>query len=188
MPASRGLWEKEFEIGKGLRAFSAAPTTAKRDWERGAEKMKRFKRIFPWAAVLLCAGAFFSFFHVSGREIAGAAEISDCCRITIAKYPTTEWKEREEVVLKEEQAAQLKELILGGSFTREFSSVVTGFERTAYDIQVDFQDGQRFLSIHCLGGDYISVVDQFGGKHLKNWNKEWVASLEQIMQEASPAK
>lgn len=94
-------------------------------------------------------------------------------------------------MLKEEQAAQLKELILGGSFTREFSSVVTGFERTArtaYDIQVDFQDGRRFLSIHCLGGDYISVVGQFGGKHLKNRNKGWVASLEKIMQAASPAK
>ena len=150
--------------------------------------MKGFKRIFSWAAVLLCAGAFFSFFHVSGREIAGAAEISGSCRITIAKYQITEWQEREEVLLKEEQAAQLKELILGGSFTREFSSVVTGFERTAYDIQVDFQDGRRFLSIHCLGGDYISVVNQFGGKHLKNRNKGWVASLEQIMREASLAE
>ena len=46
----------------------------------------------------------------------------------------------------------------------------------------------RFVSIHCLDGDYISVVDQFVEKNLKNWNKEWVASLEQIMQEASPAK
>lgn len=97
------------------------------------------------------------------------------------QVPAGEWEDREEYALDGRQIQQLKELILSGSFTRVLSSAVTGFGRTQYDISVDFQDGQRFLSIHCLDGDYISIANQFDGKHLKNNNRGWTDSLERIL-------
>lgn len=143
--------------------------------------MKRVKKIIVWAVLLLSGVSIFAFFHVSGGQIKGIKQISDRCQVTVVKYQLLEWNQREEYVLDGQQIEQLKQLILGSSFTRVLSDSVRFSDRTAYDITVDFQDGQHFLSIHCLGGEYLSVTDQFGGKHLKNNNREWVAALEQIL-------
>ena len=132
-------------------------------------------------ALCICAVLLYSFFHVGGQEIGLAEQISGGCTVTVAKYRLLEWEDREEYVLNQEQIGRLRELILKSSFTRTIGKSVTIDSRDMYDITVDFGNGQDFLSIHCIGGEYISVTNQFGGHHLKIKNDGWQQSLEEII-------
>jgi len=140
-------------------------------------------RYIPLVAIALCLWLLWSFFHVRGSEIDLASDISDSCTVTVSAYELLDWENRTECVLNTEQTQDLKELILSSSFTRQLKSVVYNFDPNLYDIQIDFNNGQDFLSIHCLGNDYISVTNQFGGKHLKINNEAWVETLEEILAE-----
>lgn len=142
---------------------------------------KRDKIIAAGIAVIICVISMYSFFHVAGQEINGVKNISDTCTVTIIRYQHMEYDERNEYVLDAGQIEQLKKLILESSFTRDLSYVVTFNDRDMYDIQIDFNDHQNFISIHCIGNEYISVINQFNGKHLRINNPNWKESLEEII-------
>jgi hypothetical protein len=92
-----------------------------------------------------------------------------------------EWDNRVEYVLKESQIKQLKNLLLESSFTRVLSSYVVFKDKDMYEIQIDFNNSQDFLDIRCIGNEYISVMNQFNGKHLKINNPRWKLILEEII-------
>ena len=143
--------------------------------------MKYVKKYWGWIALVVIALLAVSYFHVSGNDIAGVSEISDSCTVTVAKYQVLEYEDRVEYTLDAEQIRQLKELILESDFTRVLASTVYSEERDMYDIRIDFNDGQRFLAIHCFANEYITVTDQFDGKHLKINDPDWKVALETIL-------
>ena len=143
--------------------------------------MKYLKKYWGWIALVVMALLAASYFHVPGSEIAGVSEISDSCTVTVAKYQVLEYEDRVEYTLNAEQIQQLKKLILESDFTRVLASTVYSEERDMYDIRIDFNDGQRFLAIHCFANEYITVTDQFDGKHLKINNPDWEVELESIL-------
>ena len=129
------------------------------------------------AAVIL-----WNWFYVDGGEIELVEEIDRGCTGILISSPLLGWEERTEYELLQNQMPQVKALLMSTSYTRVLSNTVYGFDPDLYDIRIDFNDGQRFLSIHILGDDYISVVGQFGGKHLKINNQEaWKAALEDLL-------
>lgn len=134
--------------------------------------------------VMVCAISIFCYFHVAGRQIDNIKSISDACTVMIIKYQHMEYDKRNEYVLDAGQIDQLKELIIESSFTRELSNMITLNNRDIYDIQIDFNNYEDFISIHCIGNEYITVTNQFNGMFLKINNRNWKATLEKIIQSA----
>ena len=141
--------------------------------------MKSKNKIAIIVIVLIIFGiTAYSWFHVSGKEIGGALEISPECLVTIRVGN----EEEKEYILDDEQIDMLQTLILTSSFTRSISDVViypAGTEN--YTILIDRNNQTDFLTIHSAGNEYISIPDQFSGKHLKINNPEWEASLKKII-------
>lgn len=68
------------------------------------------------------------------------------------------------------------------SFTKNLSTVVTyptGTEH--YTIFIDWNNQKDFLTINSIGNEYISIANQFDGKHLKINNPEWDTFLKRII-------
>lgn len=124
--------------------------------------------------------SLYAYFHVEGNEIKGVPEISEVCTVTLIVYQHMSYENRTEYVLNREEIQILKNLLQGSSFTRVLTSVVFFEDRDRYDIQIDYNDGQNFLSISCVGNEYISVANQFGGKHLKVNNPQWEEALSKL--------
>lgn len=147
--------------------------------------IKHWKRMLAIGILVIGVIFLYSYFHVAGREIENAERISDdVCTVTITRYQHMEYEQRKEYVLDAVQIKQLKTLILQSSFTRGLSDVVTFKDHDMYDILVEFYNRQDFILINCIGNEYISVIDQFDGKHLKIKNPNWKASLEEIIKSA----
>lgn len=128
----------------------------------------------------------YSYFHVTGREIQYAENISaDTCTVTIIRYQHMEWEQRKEYQLDAAQIEQLRELILKSSFTRDLAGMVMFKDRDRYDIRVIFHNRQDAILIDCIGNEYITVCNQFDGKHLKIKNPHWKESLEEIIRGAA---
>lgn len=133
---------------------------------------------------ILVIGAFllYSYFHVAGREIEYVENMSaDSCTVTVIRYQHMEYAQGKEYVLDAAQIEQLKKLILDSSFTRDLAGMVTFKDRDRYDIRVIFHNRQDAVLIDCIGNEYITVCNQFDGKHLKIKNPHWKASLEEII-------
>lgn len=143
--------------------------------------MKYLKKY--WGLIVLAAIALLmaSYFHIRGSDIAGVSDITDSCTVTVEKYHHLEHINRVEYTLNAEQIRQVKSLLLNSNFTRVLSSYVQFYDKDMYDIFINFHDGQRYISIHCIGNEYISITDQFDGKHLKIKNPDWKATLEAIL-------
>ena len=142
------------------------------------------KRALRWGSLLALAIGFaflYDYFHVTGKEIPAALEISDFCTVTIAKYRLLEYNDRVEYTLDPDQTMKLRELILDSSFTRELASTVSFHDRDQYDIRIFWDDGTQPLILHSLGGEYLTVTNAFDGKHLKIENPSWKATLEEIL-------
>lgn len=140
---------------------------------------KIHKRILGIAVILLVLFTY-SYFHVTGNEINGASNISSVCSITITKsYHLVESEQK--YVLDANQIELLKTLILESNFTRDLSTWVQFFDKDKYLIKIDFNNSQDFLIIHCIGNEYISISNQFNGKHLKINNPNWKSTLEEII-------
>ncbi|HHT84935.1 MAG: hypothetical protein ACOX34_03430 [Bacillota bacterium] len=127
-----------------------------------------------------------SWFHVAGKEIDGTLEISPECTVTIR---VGRFEVKEEYVLDAGGIEALRELILTSSFIRDPSFLVTfptGTEH--YTILIAWNNYHDFLHVHCIGNYYISIPDQFGGKHLKVRNPDWGASLKKIISLSKPSQ
>ena len=161
----------------------AAQTNRKR---AGENAMK--KKTIRWVillAVLLCATAWLLFLvdrQVAGQEIVSVSEISASCTVTVSKYRYIPGNERKEYILSAEQIQKLQTLILNSSFTKTHSSSIQYFDSDIYDIQVEFDRPLEPLSICCIGNEYISIRNQFGGKYLKIQNPQWKDTLEMILE------
>lgn len=140
--------------------------------------LKKYRGLFLLGIIVIFLT---SYLHVSGSEIALISDISDSCTVTVAKYEILKYEDRVEYILDSRQIGQLKAFLLESDYTRNFAVTVYSEQKDMYDITVDFNDGQRFLSIHCFAGEYISIPDQFGGKHLKIRNSDWKDILEAIL-------
>ena len=54
-------------------------------------------------------------------------------------------------------------------------------DKDQYAILIVDHEQEIYLSIHSTGGEYISIPDQFNGKHLKINNAQWKSTLEEII-------
>ncbi len=140
-------------------------------------KNKRKTAIFLPVLIVLVI-AVYSWFHVEGKEIDGALEISPECTVKIRVGN----ENQEEYTLDAEEINMLQKLILTSSFTRNLSTFVTYPSGTEhYTVLIDWNNQQDFLTIHTIGNEYISIVNQFDGKYLKINNPEWESSLKKII-------
>ena len=144
--------------------------------------MKKKQIVIAMIIVMVCVIPIFSYFHVAGRRIDNIKNVSDACTVMIIKYQHMEYDKRSEYVLDAGQIDQLKELIIESSFTRDLSNMIMFHDHDIYDIQIDFNNHRDFISIHCIGNEYISVTNQFNDKFLKVNNRNWKATLEKIIQ------
>jgi hypothetical protein len=143
--------------------------------------MKKSCKFFVCGAILLIAAlSVYSYFHVSGKSIDGVSNISSASPVVIQKSYHLETGYTE-YVLDEKQIEMLKSLIEKTSFTRVLSFLVFFEDKDRYDIIINDNTQRVWLHISSIGGEYISVPDQFGGKHLKINNSHWKDSLEAIL-------
>ncbi len=75
----------------------------------------------------------------------------------------------------------LKTLILQTDFTRNLSTTVRFNDKDMYSIVINDNDAGIWLNIDCIGNEWISIANQFNGKHLKINNPEWKDTLEKII-------
>ena len=143
--------------------------------------MKYLRKYWGFLVAVVFTMTLYSYFHVSGIEIDHVSDISASCTVTVEKYYHLEHINRAEFTLNTDQIHQMKELILNSDFTRVMASWVQFHDKDMYDIFINFHDGQRYISIHCIGNEYISITDQFSGKHLKIQNPDWKEGLEAIL-------
>lgn len=148
--------------------------------------MKKYYGTMIFIGILMIPVIFlYAYFHVAGREIEYAENISaDSCTVTIIRYQHMEWEQRKEYQLDAAQIEQLRELILKSSFTRDLADMVTFKDHDRYDIRVIFHNRQDAILIDGIGNEYITVCNQFDGKHLKIKNPHWKESLERMIESA----
>ena len=139
------------------------------------------------AVALLAALALSTcaYFRVDGTEIEGITEISDSCTVTLITYQHMEYGDRKEYVLNSLEIETLKNLILNSSFTRSLQKIRYIKDYDHYEIRIDFNDGQNFLSIRGTGNETITIADQFDGNFLLINNPQWEETLILLVQSAS---
>ena len=145
---------------------------------------KKYVKYIVLLITLLAIVLLLSWLYVRGGEIDGIGDISASCTVTVETYQHLEYEDRVEYTLDADQTLALKELILDGRFTRVFSSIVVFEDQDMYDIRIDFNNGQNFITIHCIGNEYINITndtDQFGGKHLKIRSADFEENLRAIL-------
>ena len=130
-------------------------------------------------AIIFCL-IIYSYFNVSGDEIAGVANITTSSNIVIEKSYQGDTKEQE-YVLNANQIKMLKTLILQTDFTRNLSTAIRFNDKDMYSIVINDNEAGVWLTIHCIGNEWISIANQFNGKHLKVNNPNWKSTLEEIL-------
>lgn len=143
--------------------------------------MKKYYKYIIGAIILLLAMTLINaHLNVSGSEIHGVEEIGSKSTATIEKRHLL-WGNTVEYELNEEQIEKLKELILETEFRINLSNKIFFDDNDHYWISIN-KDGQRsWLQMRSLGGEYISIFNQFNDKHLKIKNPNWKDSLEEIL-------
>lgn len=131
--------------------------------------------------IVLLAIFVYSYFHVSGSEIDGVADIGPGCTVTVEKSFAVYSTKLGSYTLTLEGTDALRELLLDSSFTRELSYVMQLHDHDQYDLRIEFPDGHDPLIIEVLGGEYLSVVNRFDGKHLKINTADFKERLEEIL-------
>ncbi len=141
---------------------------------------KSLKLIIGTVIVIVFCLIIYSYFNVSGDEIAGVANITTSSNIVIEKSYQGDTKEQE-YVLNANQIKMLKILILQTDFTRNLSTTVRFNDKDMYSIVINDNEAGVWLTIHCIGNEWISIANQFNGKHLKINNPNWKSTLEEIL-------
>ena len=141
---------------------------------------KSLKLIIGTVIVIVFCLIIYSYFNVSGDEIAGVANITTSSNIVIEKSYQGDTKEQE-YVLNANQIKMLKTLILQTDFTRNLSTAIRFNDKDMYSIVINDNEAGVWLTIHCMGNEWISIANQFNGKHLKVNNPNWKSTLEEIL-------
>jgi len=130
-------------------------------------------------AIIFCL-IIYSYFNVSGDEIAGMSSITTSSNIVIQKGYNGD-PNQQKYVLNANQIEMLKTLIMQSNFRRSLSSTVKFNDKDLYTIIINDNEAGVWLNIHCIGDEWISIADQFNGKHLKINNPNWKNVLEEII-------
>ena len=144
--------------------------------------MKRLGRTLLYLLPIILLACFvYSYFHVSGAEIDGVADIGPDCTVTAEQSLAVWGTILGQYTLTPEGADALRELLLNSSFTRVLSNMITFQDHRQYELRVSFPDGRDPLIICVLGGEFLSVVNQFDGKHLKINDPDFPERLEKLL-------
>ncbi len=141
---------------------------------------KLFKLITGAVIVIVLCLIIYSYFNVSGDEITGVSNITTSSNIVIKKSYQGGTKDQE-YVLNANQIEMLKTLILQTDFTINLSTTVRFNDKDMYSIVINDNEAGVWLTIHCVGNEWISIANQFNGKHLKINNPHWKSILEEIL-------
>ena len=128
---------------------------------------EQLKKILATVIVAVVALIAVSLFRVGGGQIEGVADMNDTCIVTVEKYEHMNHEDKVTYTLTGDRIYELRALLLQSSFTKA-GGTVTFEDQDMYDIEVVFPETKELLRIHCIGNEYISVLEQFDGKHLKN--------------------
>lgn len=142
---------------------------------------KTTKTLLYLLPIVLLAIFVYSYFHVSGSEIDGVADIGPGCTVTVEKSIAVYSTKLGCYTLTPEGTDALRELLLDSSFTRELSNIVQFSDHDQYDLRIEFPDGRDPLIVEVLGGEYLSIVNRFDGKHLKINTADFKEGLEEIL-------
>ena len=142
---------------------------------------KTVKTLLYLLPIALLAFFVYSYFHVSGSEIDGVADIGPDCTVTVEKSLAVYSTKLGSYTLTPEGMDALRELLLDSSFTRELSNVVRVDDYDQYDLRIEFPDGRDPLIATVLGGKFLSAVNRFDGKHLKINTADFKERLEEIL-------
>ena len=144
--------------------------------------MGRKIKILSFIVVFALAGLLiYSYYHVSGRALGAIDRMGNTTDVVIRKSYHTNPTAYEEFHLNEAQKEMLKELLIRGDFTRVLSTWVHFEDQEIYDIIIQDPTQGLYLIIHAIGGEYISIPDQFDGKFLKIHDPHWKVTLEEII-------
>ncbi|HBG38787.1 MAG TPA: hypothetical protein DDW58_06035, partial [Clostridiaceae bacterium] len=121
---------------------------------------KSLKLIIGTVIVIVFCLIIYSYFNVSGDEIAGVANITTSSNIVIEKSYQGDTKEQE-YVLNANQIKMLKTLILQTDFTRNLSTAIRFNDKDMYSIVINDNEAGVWLTIHCIGNEWISIANQF---------------------------
>ncbi|HZK33373.1 MAG TPA: hypothetical protein VFC60_02630 [Tissierellaceae bacterium] len=141
---------------------------------------KYYKYIIAVIILLIALLLVNSHLDVSGGEIEGVKEITSKSTATVEKRDLSRGSSLE-YELNEEQIERLKGLILETDFRIDLSNKVFFDDNDHYWISINSNNQKSWLGIRSLGGEYISVFNQFNDKHLKIKNPNWKESLEEIL-------
>lgn len=144
--------------------------------------MKKLSKLIIIIVVFISLGLIvYSYFNVTGDEILGVSNITTSSSVIIRKS-YMEVTNNEEYVLNTNQIEMLKILILESNFTRTLSNKVRFYDKDMYTIFINDNESGVWLNIHCIGNEWISITNQFNGKHLKINNPNWKSTLEEIIE------
>lgn len=141
---------------------------------------KSFKLIMGTVIIILFCLMIYSYFNVSGDEITGVSDITTSSDVVIRKSYQDGTNEQE-YVLNANQIEMLKTLILQSDFTRNLSTMVSFNDKDMYVIIINDNKASVWLTIDCIGNEWISIANQFNGKHLKINNPNWKNTLDEII-------
>ena len=149
---------------------------------------KRLGALIVMLVLASCLIAGISYFHVSGRDIAGIADMDESCEVEVTRHDMLAQDEAQQYVLQGPQIEQLRQLILGSSFTRRLRVLnPTSHDSTFYSISIYFHDRQDVVFLQCTGGDSMvvySTLDANDNYDLIIRSNGWKAALEGILQAA----
>ena len=151
-------------------------------------RMKKRLLLGAAAAAALAVLWFAAWMRVDGGEISGVRQMEEASLVTAVRYRLGEEDRLPPAVpLSTGQVKQLRELLLGSSFTRILSGSVRFHDKEMTDLWVEFPDSREPLRIHCIGGEYLSITNQFGGKALRISEPQWKSRLNAILGEDVPS-
>lgn len=137
---------------------------------------KLFKLITGAVIVIVLCLIIYSYFNVSGDEITDVSNITTSSNIVIKKSYQGGTKDQE-YVLNANQIEMLKTLILQTDFTINLSTTVRFNDKDMYSIVINDNEAGVWLTIHCVGNEWISIANQFNGKHLKINNPHCMSKM-----------
>jgi hypothetical protein len=123
---------------------------------------------------------WYSWSHVTGGEIQGAADIATAEKVTVEKKDSANSANDQTYTLTDAQKEKLCKLVSQGTY-KLAGVTVTVDSSEYYVITADFGSSREPLVITSLGSEYIQVKDQFSGKHLKILNYNWQDQLNEIL-------
>lgn len=135
--------------------------------------------------LLLVLAVGYSYFYVSGKEIASFAAIDENCEVEIVRYDLLANEPQREYILAGPQITELKGLLQQSSYTRRLT-FLDGFsyDPVSYSIYIYFNGRQEVLFLNCVGGENLFVSSSFEEKdhyELKINRRDWKEFLEKIL-------